>query len=111
MSWSGPHMSLTSDENTRALIVSSLGGVIGGTLVFIQAHAAPATAPVGWAALWQFLSNCFTGVIAGMVGVVLILNVDRRDWLRTFAIAIICGFSSPKIMVAALDFLQKLVKG
>jgi hypothetical protein len=108
MAW-GDNMKgwFNADESGRALMWSVFGGFVGGAMAFVKVYQAAAAAPVP-APFLQFLIASFTGVVAAILGVVLVLNVDRRDWLRTFATGILCGFASQKIIDAAGDLLKKL---
>ena len=105
---------LNSDESGKALLGAVFGGVIGGALLVITPPGAgtPGAVVVQTSnfSLFQLLQGCFSGAVAAVVGVVLLMNVDRRDWLRTFATSIFCGYLWPTILTAGSAFVQALLK-
>jgi len=105
---------LNTDESGKALIGALVGGVIGGALLIITPPGVgtPGATVVTTSnfTAFQFFQGCLSGAVAAIVGVVLLMNVDRRDWLRTFATSIFCGYLWPTVLTAGAAFVQALLK-
>jgi hypothetical protein len=102
----------TADESGRALCAAMAGGIVGGVMLVMNPPSpgsvgATAAAAVINATPVQIFNTCFMGAVMAVVGVVLILNVDQRNWLRVFATSVLCGYFWPTILSGAASVITK----
>src|SRR5271166_1827098 len=89
------HPSIFSSKCHYYLRDTTLGGLLGGWLNFLQADSPQVFETTYWSQALVF------GVCAAWVGVFVVLGTDKPDYLRRFAVGIVCGFAGAVVLNTA----------